>query len=162
MAPTKKSVLKRRTRAELDKLPVETLTVELVAAGIRPIEFVTVDDEAYSNHTHPHLEPHQRYDFGEYMHRASDPFVLEFYTRFPPPDLRQMWREQLYEHALKTYVESLSRSQLTKHLKEVTVDTYFDKVPDDKWITSDYREELRARITKLESTVQTPKRKRAT
>lgn len=153
----------RRTRAEIALLSVEAIQAELVAEEIRPIEFVTVENDRYlyDYMNLPKLQPHQRWDFAEWAPRASDPFVMDYYTRFPPDDLRTMWREQLYTHELHVYIDGLSRAQLVTQLKTITVDSYFDKTPEAKWTTNDYREELRARLKKLEDP-DTKRKRRST
>lgn len=146
----------RRTRADIALMSISDVTAGLVDAGIRPIEFVLVkDSDPYYRNK---LEPWQRYDFAEYMHRASDPFILDFFTRFPPDDLRTIWRTQLYNHELQTYVSSLTRAQLMTQLKVVSVDDHFDRKPEPNWNAEQCRTELSSRITELEK--QTTKLRR--
>lgn len=152
----------RRTLAEISLLSVDEVRAELVAASIRPIEFVPMNDEIFFQYPQPRLEAWQRYDWMAYAPIATDPFVLDFYTRNPQDDLRESWRKQLYEHELQTFVESLSRPQLMTQLKTVTVDDHFDRTPEPHWTIENYREELRGRLQELESAAPTTKRKKRT
>lgn len=150
----------RRTRQAISLLSVDAVTSELVAVGIRPVEFVTISDEEFLNHTMPRLEPHQRFDWAEYAPRATDPFVPDYYKRNPPDDLRTTWKTQLYDHELQTFVDGLSRPQLMAHLKEITVDEHFDRKPEPTWSADQYRNELASRIRELESAVPTKHRRK--
>src|ERR1043166_4928260 len=108
MAQTKRAALTRKTRADIAKIPADQVRAELIAAGLRPIEFVTVNDEIFYAYPRVRLEQHQRWDWAEYAPHAYDPWVTDYYKRWPPDDLPTMWRNQLYDHELETYMASLS------------------------------------------------------
>lgn len=158
MPPTKKPT--RRTRDDIAKLSVDEVTAALVAAGLRPIELVTMTDEIFFAYPQPKLEPWQQFDWMTYAPIATDPFVLDFYTRNPQPDLPTQWRGQLWEHELTTYVEGLSRPALMGQLKVVHVDDWFDKPPQPTWTTTEYRNELTSRIRELETVKPTTNKRR--
>lgn len=169
MAPAKKAKARpeptpthsRRTRADIALLSVDETTAALVAAGIRPIEEFLIDDDQFILKEMPRLEPHQRWNWMEYAPRSTDFFVLDHYKRFPQDDLPTTWRNQLYEHELQTYVDSLTRSQLMAQLKTITVDDHFDKVPKPEWTVRDYQTELQSRMRERESPAPKKRTKRS-